>query len=640
MYVNASVVRVYGERAGAGAAAIDAAFFGNRSDTPPYVPHPDDHSEAAAERIATTMGWVMSAVEWPQLEESKRRADAARANRPDLSAVSSAVLVARAREMTALLRELFSDHVLSSSNTAVGPTIVGQIAPAHLIRLLGSAGDVDSAAPSFALWSLSREIRDSPELSSAFDSGVVGLLDRLRGSDSEAARTFLRHLDRFLFDFGARGPNEWDPYSEVWETEPELVVALVDRMRLAGDDQSPVTRHASVAADREAATAEVLAGLGDDEATKGLLLAGQASALRFMAWRERTKTNCVKAVHEQRMALRELGRRATEEGALDHLQQVFMLVDDELDDFVADPSAFTGRIREREAAWRMLWDREPPYFVEGDKGVPPLSSLLGRGDGEVELASSGDVLTGGPGCAGIVRGTARVVLDPADPSDLEPGDILIAPNTDPAWTPLFVPAAGVVVDVGAMNSHAVIVEPRARHPMRRQRRRRDEAHPRRRPDRDRRRHGDGDAALAGERALPVTDRPEAGRRTNEAAPASADGCVGKPCPATMLTMEVRRALDRRVIAGATSSGSRGPARSPTGRTVGAIVRADGCVRSLGRSRRDHAGSPHGGVLDHIASGARDGAPSWRRSRPPCQPSEMAASVAARSPSRTPSQAPE
>jgi rifampicin phosphotransferase len=164
LYVNASVVRVYGERAGAGAAAIDAAFFGNRSDTPPYVPHPDDRSEAAAERIATTMGWVMSAVEWPELEESKRSADAARANRPDLSVVSSAALVARAREMTALLRELFSDHVLSSSNTAVGPTIVGQIAPTQLIRLLGSAGDVDSAAPSFTLWSLSREILDSPEV--------------------------------------------------------------------------------------------------------------------------------------------------------------------------------------------------------------------------------------------------------------------------------------------------------------------------------------------------------------------------------------------------------------------------------------------------------------------------------------------
>lgn len=456
-YVNASVVRVYGERAGAGAAAIDAAFFGNRPDTPPYVPHPEDQSEAAAERIGSTMAWVMSATEWPEMEESKRRADAARAGRPDLSGASDAELVARAREMTQLERECFSDHVLSSSNTAVGPTIVGQIAPAQMLRLLGSAGDVDSALPSYEMWSLSREVRESPELTAAFAAGLPGLLDRLRAEDDEDAAAFLDHLDRFLVDYGARGPNEWDAYSDVWESQPELVLALVDRMRLADDDQSPVARHDAVAADRDAATAEVLAGLGEDEATKGLLLAGQASALRFMGWRERTKTNCVKAVHEQRMALRELGRRATERGALDHPKQVFMLLADELDDFVADPAAFRERCREREAAWRLLWDREPPYFVEADKGVPPLSSLLGRGDEAVTVAVSGDVLTGGPGCAGVVQGIARVILDASDPTALEPGDILIAPNTDPAWTPLFVPAGGVVVDVGALNSHAVIV---------------------------------------------------------------------------------------------------------------------------------------------------------------------------------------
>jgi pyruvate,water dikinase len=57
----------------------------------------------------------------------------------------------------------------------------------------------------------------------------------------------------------------------------------------------------------------------------------------------------------------------------------------------------------------------------------------------------------------VVEGIARVVLDSHDPSALEPGDILVAPITDPSWTPLFVPAAGVVVDVGAMLSHAIIV---------------------------------------------------------------------------------------------------------------------------------------------------------------------------------------
>jgi len=50
-----------------------------------------------------------------------------------------------------------------------------------------------------------------------------------------------------------------------------------------------------------------------------------------------------------------------------------------------------------------------------------------------------------------------VLTDPSDMARLEPGDVLVAPFTDAAWTPLFLIAGAVVVDVGAMNSHAVVV---------------------------------------------------------------------------------------------------------------------------------------------------------------------------------------
>ena len=73
------------------------------------------------------------------------------------------------------------------------------------------------------------------------------------------------------------------------------------------------------------------------------------------------------------------------------------------------------------------------------------------------MLSVGESLQGMPGCTGIAEGTARIILDRNDPGALEPGDILVAPLTDPSWTPLFVPAAAVVVDVGAPLSHAIIV---------------------------------------------------------------------------------------------------------------------------------------------------------------------------------------
>ena len=138
-------------------------------------------------------------------------------------------------------------------------------------------------------------------------------------------------------------------------------------------------------------------------------------------------------------------------------RDIFMLLDGELDGFIADPASFAGTVAERKAAWQHLWTLEPPYFVQSNLGVPEIEDLPPKADGHVAVAVTGDVLTGAPGCAGVVRGRACVILDASDPAALEPGDILIAPNTDPAWTPLFVAAGGVIVDVGAMNSHAIIV---------------------------------------------------------------------------------------------------------------------------------------------------------------------------------------
>ena len=132
-----------------------------------------------------------------------------------------------------------------------------------------------------------------------------------------------------------------------------------------------------------------------------------------------------------------------------------MLTDDELDEFVADPASFSFRLREREQEYLALFELQPPFIVH--KEVPPLSSWPRRDASSVERVGSGAQLTGIPGCAGTATGRARIILDPSDPFALEPGDVLVAPVTDPAWTPLFVPAAAVVVDVGAQITHAVIV---------------------------------------------------------------------------------------------------------------------------------------------------------------------------------------
>ncbi|MGB8860971.1 MAG: PEP-utilizing enzyme, partial [Ilumatobacteraceae bacterium] len=202
---------------------------------------------------------------------------------------------------------------------------------------------------------------------------------------------------------------------------------------------------------------ELLALVEGDPEAHGALQAGIKSAALFYGLREMGKNACIRLIHEAKLALMELGNRMVADGVIDDVQQVFMLLDEELDGFLANPAAMSATLRERDAAFHVLQTLVPPYIIRLEDGVPPISSWPVRSAGGASLAAAGDVLHGAMGSPGVVTGIARVVLDPSDPGVIGPGDIMIAPTTDPSWVPLFLAAEGVVVNVGAVGSHAAIM---------------------------------------------------------------------------------------------------------------------------------------------------------------------------------------
>jgi pyruvate,water dikinase len=457
LYVNQTAVRITGIRAGIGADAIDAAFFAH-PDPPRHQPSPSDVNEELSAKMAERVQWTLTTTTIPELEEERELADRVRAGRPDLSSASNEVLITLARAAAPLQRIMWGrGYVLASNQAAIGPgvisSLIGNEDPTLTIRLIGHAGDVDSALPSFALWDLSRAVRADAGLTAAFDQGDDGLLSRLRKEHPDFATRFAM----FVHEFGYRGPSEWDIGVHTWETQPELPLALIGRLRLLDDDASPALRREEHAADAAAALQEALKILGSNEEAVQTLHLAIASARRFAAWRERGKTNAVKVLHEVRAPLFELGRRLTAKGELDHPQQVFMALESELDNLATHASALHDTLRERERQWRQLFDVEPPTFVVGGEPMTPLADLPRRGAQEAAVVRPGDVLAGAPASPGVARGRARVVRDTSQIAAFEPGEILVAPQTDPSWTPLFMVAAGVVVDVGAMGSHAMIV---------------------------------------------------------------------------------------------------------------------------------------------------------------------------------------
>ena len=463
-YNQLSLPRIMGVRMpGATPEAIDLAYFGDHPGVPTYTPHPDDENEAQSAKLAATMGWAMSTTRYPEQEQSAHISRQAVSDRPVLSTQSNEQLVARARALAGPGLEkawtLYCQSVLAAS---LGPGAVQAICAAigrsqDAVKVLTAVGGIESAEAPIMMWHLSRMINESPGLTAQFDAGVDGLLDRLEASDDSDSQSFLAQWADLIATHGHRGPNEWDLRAHSWTTRPTMPLGMLERMRHQADSKSPVDAQQRGAVVREQLTQELLSIVADDAAAHGGLQAGIASAALFFGLREMGKNACIRLIHESKLALMELGQRMVADGVLDDPQQVFMLLDDELDSFLANPSAMTAMLRDRDASFQVLQTLVPPYIVKLEDGVPPISSWPVRSSSTATLAVVGDVLQGAMGSPGVVTGIARVILDPSDPGAIGPGDIMIAPTTDPSWVPLFLAAEGVVVNVGAVGSHAAIM---------------------------------------------------------------------------------------------------------------------------------------------------------------------------------------
>ena len=464
-YNPMSLSRLMGVRMpGATAEAIDQAYFGDHPGVPPYEPHPDDENEAATAKLGETMAWVMSTDSYPLQVEAADMARATVAARPDFDRLSDAQLVARARAMAPLVVQAWVPYAVVCLAASLGPGAVQAICGAlgrsdAAVTVLSAIDDVESAGATFAMWDLSRVVRGSRELTAAFDAGLDDLLGRLsEDPPSDALDAFQRGWQALLLDHGHRGPNEWDARPDSWSSRPTIALGMIDRLRHQTDDRSPHVARVAAVEQRERITAELLEAVSGEAETHALLTAALRSAALFLAMRERGKYACIRLIHEVKVAMNALGRRMVDAGVITSPQHIFNLLDAELDEFVGNPHAFSEIIAKRERTFLALHDVEPPYIVGYDAGVAPITTWPRRSAGDQQQVSPGDVLQGGQGAPGVVRGRARIVLDPMDlPDDLGGDDILIAPNTDPSWVPLFLAVRGVVVDVGAVGSHAAIV---------------------------------------------------------------------------------------------------------------------------------------------------------------------------------------
>ena len=323
--------------------------------------------------------------------------------------------------------------------------------PALVIALTSALRNVESAAPAKGAWDVAKFVAGRPKL--AEEVRVLAphaIAERFANPPDADWQAFAEKFREFLAEYGYRGQREVDPSAADWEEEPAFALSAIKAYLDAPEEKNPYRLEEQTAQTREAIEAQIVPAVPRGmRAEYRELLAG---AQKFTRMRESTKANWVRLCRTLRPPLRELGRRFAARGLIVEPDDIFWLVESEVAAAAAgelDPAAASNAVARRKAEAARLGQTELPEVFTVP--ITPAPKTAPQADG--------NVFQGMPVSAGKASGPARVVLsaEAAMETELAPGEVLVAPFTDAPWTPLFVPAAAVVVETGGVLSHAATV---------------------------------------------------------------------------------------------------------------------------------------------------------------------------------------
>ncbi|MGR6967452.1 PEP-utilizing enzyme [Geodermatophilus sp. URMC 61] len=294
------------------------------------------------------------------------------------------------------------------------------------------------------LEALAARVRDDPVLRDAFTRlDGPALLERVTGD--AAFVSFHAALREFLAEYGHRETTS--PLlmtAPTWIDAPATVLSLVSVLAAAGPPR-PSGRAAAAAAEDRLARHPLVRATGTAQAARRVVEAARAG----IAFREDSHFQATALLPVLRRVALEAGRRLASVGALAAPEDVFHLRLEELEHCAAPARLTPEEARRLRALVRARAARRAELA-----GVPMISptTLFPAS------APGADALVRGvPASGGRATGPVRVVGGPAEFGALRDGEVLVCLYTNPAWTPLFRRAVGVVVDSGGAGSHAAIV---------------------------------------------------------------------------------------------------------------------------------------------------------------------------------------
>jgi phosphohistidine swiveling domain-containing protein len=341
-------------------------------------------------------------------------------------------------------------ETLAEAGKLLGTHLGDAFDPAMAGGLTTGLGEIESAMPGFALWEIGRFVASKQALAAAVAKMGAHQIEAALAKPADADwRAFAKRFEAFIAEYGFRGQNEADPSVPTWDEDATFVLSVIKTNAAAPADANPILRAKSGEEARKALEATL--GKQLPAAAKKDFEFLSSRAQLYARSRERSKARWVRAARLQRPVVLEMGRRLAALGRITAADDVFYLTRDQLSGAIRRKGAagFGSVVAARKAERTKMESQLPPEVYDAPPAVAPIAPP----------EKSGNVLNGAGVSAGVASGKARVITTAAaaSESELEAGEVLIAPFTDAAWTPLFVSAAAVVVETGGMLSHAATV---------------------------------------------------------------------------------------------------------------------------------------------------------------------------------------
>ena len=344
----------------------------------------------------------------------------------------------------------FTDKYMALSG-GIGPfaLAIKQLQPVFadeaigLVNALASGqGDMPSAEQGYQLLELAEVAREDLAARAYLSASDI---------DAHAWRNlpdhspFKQKFQHYLELYGHRATNEIDCSQPRWREDPGYLLANIAKTLASADSAAHKRRQKKIYQQAQRRLGENV-GFFKRRWVMNLI----KQAVKGAQTREKAKSCTVKLNTVTRRVFLEAGRRLLNKGIIAGVEEVFYCAQAEV--YAILKSYWDGRqlptlIAERKRTMAALSNEKAPDIIIDNERIFKQAAPVKDANQYQGIGVS----------AGVVEGKAELIHSPQEGSRLKPGDILVAPSTDPSWTPLFVHAGGIVLETGGYTSHGSIV---------------------------------------------------------------------------------------------------------------------------------------------------------------------------------------